>query len=76
MILEEMRTVVHATSYRPFNMHLADGSLVRVPHPDFIALPGTGRTVIAYKEGERAHTAVDLLLVTKLEVDGSQATAQ
>jgi hypothetical protein len=70
MTLEEVRSVVHAAPFQSFAMHLAGGSF-RIPHPDFIAIPAAGRTVAVYKEGERSHTIVDLLLVTKLEVSGS-----
>jgi hypothetical protein len=71
MTLEEVRSVVHAAPFHSFDMHLADGSSIRVPHPDFIAIPIAGRTVAVYKEGERSHTIVDLLLVKRLEVNGS-----
>lgn len=75
MTLEEVRSLVHAAPFRSFDMHLADGSAIRVPHPDFIAIPAAGRTVALYKEGERAHTIVDLLLVTRLVVNGSTQSA-
>ncbi len=68
MTLEEVTNAVHASPFVPFVMFLADGSSVRVPHPDFISIPPAGRTVAIYQENERAHAIVDLLLVTKLEV--------
>jgi hypothetical protein len=71
MTLEEVRSIVHAAPFQSFAMHLADGSSIRIPHPGFIAIPAAGRTVAVYKEGERSHTIVDLLLVTKLEASGS-----
>ena len=75
MTLEEVRAIVHAAPFQPFNMHLANGSSIRVPHPDFIAIPAVGRTVALYKEGERAHTIVDLLLVTRLVINESTQSA-
>ena len=75
MTLEEVRSLVHAAPFQSFDMHLADGSSIRVPHPDFIAIPASGRTVALYKEGARAHTIVDLLLVTKLVANGSTQSA-
>lgn len=71
MTLEEVRSTVHAAPFQPFTMYLADGSSLRIPHQDFIAIPTSGRTVVVYPEGARAHTVVDLLLVTKLEMSGS-----
>lgn len=67
MTLEEVTKAVHAVPFVPFVLYLADGSSVQVPHPDFISLPPTGRTVAIYQEKERAHAIVDLLLATKLE---------
>jgi hypothetical protein len=75
MTLDEVRSLVHAAPFQSFDMHLADRRSIRVPHPDFIAIPDAGRTVALYKEGERAHTIVDLLLVTKLVVNGSTQNA-
>jgi hypothetical protein len=75
MTLEEVRSLVHAAPFQSFDIYLADGTSIRVPHPDFIAIPAAGRTVALYKEGERAHTIVDLLLVTKLVVNGSTRNA-
>ena len=66
MTLEEVRKAVHAVPFQSFTMYLADGTSIRVPHPDFIALPAAGRTVAIYGENERAHSIIDLLLVTKL----------
>ena len=75
MTLEEVRSVVHAAPFQPFDMDLADGSSIRVPHPDFIAIPASGRTVALYKQGARAHTIVDLLLVTRLVINESTQNA-
>jgi hypothetical protein len=75
MTLDEVRSLVHAAPFQSFDMYLADGSFIRIPHPDFIAIPAAGRAVALYKVGERAHTIVDLLLVTKLVVNGSAQSA-
>jgi hypothetical protein len=76
MILEEVRSVVHTASFQSFVMHLAHGSSIRIPQPDFIAIPAAGRTVAVCKQGKRSHTIPDLLLVTKLEVSGcAQSTS-
>ena len=70
MTIEELRKIVHATPFQPFVMHIADGRAVRVPHPDFIAIGGHGRTVIVTTEDETLWNLVDLLLVTDVEVQG------
>jgi hypothetical protein len=75
MTLEELRKIVHASPFQPFTIYLADSTSIRIPHPDFIAIPSAGRTVVVYREGERAHTVVDLLLATKLEVSSAQSAS-
>ncbi|CAN5536409.1 hypothetical protein BH20VER3_BH20VER3_11750 [soil metagenome] len=75
MTLEDVRKAVHAVPFQPFTMYLADGTSVRVPHPDFIAMPAAGRTVSVYAEGERTHSFIDLLLVTKIETPQSSHNA-
>lgn len=71
MTLDEVTKAVHAVPFTPFTLYLADGSSIKVPHPDFISLPPAGRTVAIYQEDARAHAIVDLLLATKLETAAS-----
>jgi hypothetical protein len=71
MTIEELRKVVHATPFQPFKLHLADGRTISVPHSDFIAIGGQGRTVIVTTEDETLWNLVDLLLVTDVEVEGA-----
>ena len=33
---QELRDLVHASPFKPFRLHLADGKDLRIPHPDFI----------------------------------------
>lgn len=75
MTLEEVRKAVHAVPFQSFTMYLADGTSIRVPHPDFIALPAAGRTVAIYAENERAHSIIELLLVRKLGASESSQSA-
>ena len=42
----EIRDIVHATPFKPFRLHLADGKALRVPHPEFV-LAGREQVVIA-----------------------------
>lgn len=32
----DVRDLVHASPFKPFRLHLANGKSLRVPHPDFI----------------------------------------
>ncbi len=67
MTIEKLRATLHATPFRPFAIHLADGRRLDVPHPDFVAHVPGGRTVIVAHPDE-SYNVIDLLLVTDLEV--------
>ena len=71
MTIDELRKIVHATPFQPFKLRLADGRTISVPHPDFIAMGGQGRTVIVTTQDETLWNLVDLLLVTDVEVEGA-----
>jgi len=43
-----------------------------VPHPDFVSMSPTGRTVIVYQEDEE-FSILDLLLMTEIRMDASKA---
>jgi hypothetical protein len=53
-------------SRRPFSLRLTDGSLVAVPHPEFILITQDGKTAIVNTEGSHVKF-VDVGLVTALE---------
>ncbi len=67
MTIEQLRTMHHATPFRPFRMHLADGRQIDVPHRDFMSYSPTGRTVIVHLPDD-TFSVIDLLLVTELKV--------
>ena len=53
-------------SRRPFSLRLTDGTLVPVPHPEFIWITQDGKTAIVNTEGSRIKI-LDVELVTALE---------
>lgn len=55
-----------ATPFRPFDVHLADGRVYHVAHPDFLARSPSGRTITIYQPDDSG-ADIDLLLVTALE---------
>jgi len=74
MKVAKLREVMHAAPFQPFTIHVADGRSVDVPHPDFIALMGNGRTAIVTSPDERAMPSfllIDVPLITQLEVQGA-----
>jgi hypothetical protein len=65
--IERFREVCHATPFRPFVLHLADGREVPVKHPDYVAATPTGRTVVMVQPDESLNI-IDLFLVTDIEL--------
>jgi hypothetical protein len=59
--------VIHAAPFRPFDLCLADGTRVSVPHPDFVAHPRGERTAVVFGRAGSLHI-VDMMLVAKIEV--------
>jgi hypothetical protein len=68
MEIEMLQQLV--ASRRPFSLRLSDGSLVPVPHPEFIMITQDGKTAIVNTKGSRVKF-VDVGLVTALETGGS-----
>jgi len=68
MTVEQFRNAMNRRPFIPFVIHLADGDRLPVRHPENIAMSTGGRTVIVFGEGE-AFSIVDLLLVTRLDVE-------
>ena len=67
MKIEDIRKLLHAQPFRPFNVYFADGARLSVKHEDFVALAPTGREMIVY-QSSGDYQAVDVMLVTGLEV--------
>jgi hypothetical protein len=67
MTIQQLRAAQHATPFRPFTVHMADGRAFPVPHPDFLSMSPTGRTVIIYQEDDE-FSILDLLLMTEIQM--------
>jgi hypothetical protein len=65
MTSDQLKTLHEAKPFRPFTIHMADGTSVDVNHPELMLRTQGGRTAFVNTEGEKV-TIVDLLLVTKL----------
>jgi hypothetical protein len=65
MTIEQIDTVHKARPFRPFRIHMADGTSVPVPHPEMMFRTRGGRTVFVNTGGENVEI-IDLLLVTKI----------
>ena len=67
MTIQQLRAAHRATPFRPFTIHIADGRTFSVPHPDFLSMSPSGRTVIVYQEDDN-FSILDLLLMTEIEM--------
>ena len=67
MNVDKLRVVHQATPFRPFRIHLADGSAVDVTQPESLAYSPRGRTVVIVFPDESSQW-IDLLLVSRIEI--------
>jgi hypothetical protein len=70
MTLEQLRRHHQAQPFQPFDIHLADGRTLAVPHPELLAIVPPGRTCLVAQDNGDVET-VDLLLVTTLTKHGN-----
>ncbi len=70
---EQFRNAMTRRPFVPFVIRLADGSGIPVRHPEHVATSPSGRTVLAFHDDE-SHTVLDLLLVTRLDVEAPITT--
>ncbi len=72
MTTTRVKDLHEAKPFKPFEIHVAEGDVVRVPDPELLWRHPGGRTVFVARgpRDEDGTAIVDLLLVTKL-VTGS-----
>ena len=70
MTRDAIYKTLHAEPFKPFSLRLTDGSLISVPHQDFVAVSHGGRTAVVFTEGEN-FSILDLGLITAIESDSS-----
>jgi hypothetical protein len=68
--LDRVREVMHQQPFRPFTVHLLNGSSYLVKHPDFLALPpGTRKRDIVLYGDDGVHL-IDLALIQEIVLAG------
>ena len=65
MTTKQLRDILHAKPFQPFLIHLTDGDVLKVEHPELLNISPGGRTAILWTDEERFQI-FDVLLVTKL----------
>ena len=73
MTKDAIQSTLKAQPFKPFLLRLTDGTLVPVPHPDFMVVSQGGRTAIINTEGEK-FSIVDLGLVTTIELGSNPSS--
>jgi len=69
MEVSAIRDTMHAQPFRPFRLRLADGRMLLVRHPDFIAVAPEGRRVVVFNEPDGAMSILEPLLIVSVETD-------
>ena len=67
MILEKLRELCDAESFKPFVLHLPDGRQIAVEHPDFVSF-GQGGRILSVVNGDESESIIDLMLVSDITV--------
>ena len=67
-MLEQIRSLLKATPFRPFSVYLADGRKLKVPHPDFAHVPKPGLFFYFHDE-DNFGELVSALLITSVEFE-------
>lgn len=71
-MLQEIRDLAGRAPFLPFEIHLADGRKLKVPHPDFVWLPKPG--VFFYFHTDRgASERINPLLIVSVESENGAA---
>ena len=73
MTTPQLRSMLRATPFQPFEIFMADGRSLSVQHPEMVAITSGGRTIGVAATDERIEI-VDLLLVTSLKPHANGAS--
>ena len=66
MELSALREAKQTYPFKPFQLRLADGRGFFVHHPDYMAVPDTGRRVLVFGKDEKDCEIIDPLLVVSI----------
>ncbi len=69
MPIKQLLLACYAEPFQPFAIYLADGRLLRVPHPEFLHFMSSNRLVTVYSP-IGSLDIVNLQLVTSLQIEG------
>jgi hypothetical protein len=70
MDLEGVREALHRKPFQPFDVCLADGRRIPVPHPDFVAV---GKRRIIIVQPDDSSMFIEPLLIVSLDFNGERS---
>ena len=70
-----IRELVRTLPFVPFDLHLANGKIMHVQHPDFASVQPAGRVLIVWRPDGEGFEIIDLLLVNNITVEPKNQAA-
>lgn len=71
MTVEQLRRTHTAEPFIPFDVSLADGRVLHVPHPEFLWMPPKAERTFLVSDDQGIAETVDLLMVVSLRLSKS-----
>ena len=71
MVIQQLRELLKASPFEPFDLKLADGTVYRIRHEDFVSVSPKGRVIVWDKE-DRAHHVNPLLILALSETSAKR----
>lgn len=67
MTSDEVRKFQHAKPFQPFDIHLADGRVIHVPHPDFVYVPPINQRTVVVTDENGVPEHINILVVVSIK---------
>ncbi len=67
MTIEQLRRTWTREPFEPFEIYLADGRVIAVPHRDFMIVPPKAERTFGVADDEGVIETIDLLLVVSIK---------
>lgn len=67
MTIEQLRKAIRPQTFQPFSIHLADGQVFAIAHPEWVYIAPTAERTFVVADKDGTYSVLDLLLVTTLE---------
>ena len=71
MDIDGIRQALHKQPFEPFQIRLADGRALAIPHPDFVAVAPQRIVVVAQ---DNSWSVIEPFLIVSLDYAGARAT--